>query len=464
MKRALQLLILPFSLVLTLAGYAQVVPTTQWNDLADTDWYNDIDDEFVLSTAEEFAGLSVLVASGNDFMGKTITIDSNLDLGAHLWSPIGVDHTIPFSGTVDGGGHTISNLFINLPDEDFVGLFGQCFSCTLSNINLSGVYLRATDTAGSLAGNFSTNSTMSNCHATGVDVVAADYNIGGLVGGILTNSTMTRCSAQGTVVGGSQVGGLVGSPWDLTFITECFSTGTVSGLHLVGGLIGYSTFAFQPNRDNTLNNCYSRSNVSVVNGRAGGLCGASDGNLIVQNSYATGTATGPEFTGGLVGAVGSVILTNAYWDVEASAQDSAVGGWLGPVAPIETYGKTTAEMKTAQMVNDLNQEQQPTPWTIDPQVNDGYPILDYLLVSTPEVEAQQVNVSVYPTLFETFIQIESEDKIKGYTLHNIAGQVMTQASINALNAEIDTQPIAPGVCILVVETERGIRSQKVVKI
>lgn len=462
MRRTLLFLILPL-LFLTHTSQAQVVPTTMWNDVANTDWYNRLDTEFTLSTAEDFAGLSVLVAGGNDFSGKTVFIAEDLNLGEHLWSPIGVDHNIPFSGSVDGGGHTLSNLFLDMPAGDYVGLFGQCQTCTVSNINLSEVYLRALDTAGSLAGNFSTNSTMSDCHATGVDIVATSYNIGGLVGGLITNSSVTRCSAQGSVVGVNQVGGLVGSPWDLTFITESFATGTVSAQHLAGGLIGYSTFAFGPNRENTINNCYSRSTVSVVNGRAGGLCGGSDGGLVMNNSYSTGTATGPEYAGGFIGAVGSVTIANSYWDTELSEHENAVGGWTEPEVSLDVTGKTTAEMKTAEMVSDLNQSQNPAPWTIDPDKNDGYPILDHTLVSTPSIEMPSVTVSVYPTIFNEHIRVESDSKLMGYTLNDISGRVIQQDIITGKSTNIDASSVSPGTYVLLIDTDGGRATKKVVK-
>ena len=443
--------------------YGQDPPTTMWNDVATTDWYNESDTEFTVSTPEEFAGLSVLVAGGNTFEGKTLNLAADMDLGAHLWTPIGVDVDFPFSGTVDGQGHTLSNLFINMPDEDFVGLFGQCTNTTLSNINLENTWVRAKDTAGSLAGNFSVNSNMNDCHATGVDLVAADYNVGGLIGGLLTDSHITRCSSEGSVTGGSQVGGLVGSPWDLTSITECYATGTVSAQHLAGGLIGYSTFAFGPNRENVINNCYSRCDVSVVNGRVGGLVGGTDSQLIVLNSYSTGTATGPEFVGGFMGAVGNVTTVNDYWDTESSDHDNAVGDWLGEPVDVFISGKTTAEMKTQAMVDSLNQNQVSQPWIINPEVNDGYPILASMPTSVRSIEIADVEISVYPTIVDQQITMESVEQLTSYTLFDITGKAVQQGSLSGNTSTIDAQSVAPGAYILLVNTAKGAATQKLIK-
>jgi hypothetical protein len=39
------------------------------------------------------------------------------------WQPIGTD-LYPFTGTFDGQGYEISDLFIDRPDADYVGVFG----------------------------------------------------------------------------------------------------------------------------------------------------------------------------------------------------------------------------------------------------------------------------------------------------------------------------------------------------
>ena len=462
MKKSILFLALSI-LCFTAKIYAQDPPTTMWADVATTDWYNDNDTEFTVSTAEEFAGLSVLVAGGNDFSGKTLLINADIDLGANLWTPIGVDNTLPFSGSVDGGGYTISNLFINMPDEDYVGLFGQCTNTTLSNFNLVNVYLRAKDTAGSLAGNFSINSNMTDCHATGVDVVTTSYNIGGLVGGLISDSHMLRCSSEGSVIGVNQVGGLVGSPWDLTSITECYSTGTVSASYLAGGLIGFSTFAFAPNRNNTINNCYSRCDVSVSTGRVGGLVGGTDAALFIYNSYSTGTATGPELDGGFLGAVGNVTTTNTYWDTETSDHENAIGGWLGTENEFNISAEITSVMKTDAMVDSLNQNQDIQPWTIDPEINDGYPILASSITSVSSIKIANVEVSIYPTLVDQHITVESAERLVSYSLYDISGKVILQGSLSGNTATIGTQLVASGAYILLVNTDKGAAAQKLIK-
>lgn len=450
-------------LSILIATSAMAQPTTQWSDLANTSWYDAQENTFTLSTPEELAGLAQLVAGGNAFPGKTINLANDLDLGAHLWSPIGPDYLSPFSGTVNGNDHVISNLYVVLPDEDWVGLFGMVTNSTLEHIRINGAYVRGYSTVGSLVGNASTNSTVTDCHATGVDLVAGDYNVGGLAGSIMTNSTMARCSAEGSVTGSSQVGGLVGSPWDLTNISESWSAGTVSGEYLVGGLIGFCTFAFGPNRDNTLNNCYSRASASAVIGRAGGLYGGNQGGLIISNCYATGTATAAELTGGFIGVSGGMSVTNSYWDTQTSQHTEGIGGWEGPQTPQEISGKTTLEMKSAGMVDSLNSGQTDGPWTINASVNDGYPAFEDLTTGVSVAQTNHVDVTVQPTLFTTTVQLTAHADLLAYQLFDATGKLVAGAALYGTSRSVDLSRTAPGAYVLKVLTREGAASRRIVK-
>ncbi|MGM9533847.1 MAG: hypothetical protein ACI3VR_01280, partial [Intestinibacter sp.] len=75
----------------------------------DTTWYNETDSSFKIANNNQLAGLLKLVADGNDFIGKTITLSDNLDLNDKAWAGIGT-----FNGTFDGAGYIVKNLNGNL--------------------------------------------------------------------------------------------------------------------------------------------------------------------------------------------------------------------------------------------------------------------------------------------------------------------------------------------------------------
>lgn len=115
---------------------AQDMPETLWTDNADISWYDSSMNSFDISNSESFAGITVLVEEGNSFEGKTINLTSDIDLGAHLWLPVGTSVDLAFKGKVEGNDHTISNLFVNRPDNDFSALFGALITSEIKNLKV----------------------------------------------------------------------------------------------------------------------------------------------------------------------------------------------------------------------------------------------------------------------------------------------------------------------------------------
>lgn len=462
MRKQLHLLLFVFLASVT-SMQAQTYPTTEWADLADTSWFDAELDEFSITTPEALAGLAELVNDGNTFEDKTITIDEAIDLDGNLWTPIGIDIPIPFSGTVEGNDNTISNLWIDLPNQSVAGLFGQVTGGTLSNIIIDISHIVAADTAGSLVGNLSTESSVINSHATNANITCSGYNCGGLVGGLLTDSSVSNSSAIGEITGESQIGGLVGSAWDKTDITNSYSEGNITADYLAGGLVGYCTMAFAPYRTNAVNNSYSRANVTVILGRAGGLYGGADSDLLITNSYSTGTVYAPEFEGGFIGAFGggSIDIENTYFDTESSELTEAVGGFTGPTQTYDIEGKTTAEMKSQAVVDLLNTGSNDNPWTLDANENDGYPILDQTLSTTHPKEIK-LALDIYPTVVDSQINVSSELELEAFRIYNYSGQMVSEGNLKH-NKTINANGLSAGTYLLNISTTEGTVTKKFIK-
>lgn len=178
---------------------------------------------------------------------------------------IGYNHKTPFSGSFNGDNHTIRNLKVYRGDAgDFLGLFGYYSSGHLKNLIVDGAMIKGKDTSGVIVGNFTQNSKMENCHVKNGKVLAvvnpnyttSAFNVGVLCGSVTLSSVVDNCSAEGSIEGFQQVGGLVGSPWNKAVIKNSHFKSKVKGSHFVGGLVGYSTFAFSPNTQITVEDCY----------------------------------------------------------------------------------------------------------------------------------------------------------------------------------------------------------------
>ncbi len=438
---------------------AQTFPTTSWSDLADISWYDANQDEFTISTSEALAGLAQLVADGNTFADKTILIGADINLDENLWRPIGVDTNIPFSGTVDGGDFTISNLWVNMPDQEFAGLFGHTESATLLNIHIDVANIIGDDNTGALVANLFDNGSVTNCSAINVDVTG-QYTTGGLVGGFLTNSTITKSHAIGNVTGFAQVGGLAGTGWDNVIVAECYSEGTVTADALTGGLIGSFPFAFAG--ESVVDNCYSRANVVSLMDRAGGLIGNGDNALLIKNSYATGTVTAPDSAGAVIGLWGMINAENLYFDTETSGMTEGVGVIQGPPVTPDITAKTTAEMKSTELVDLLNAGSTAAPWSLDASKNDGYPVLNAVL-SVQDNNLDAASVKVYPTVFETTFTVSSTLNVQSYSIYNYSGALISKGNLSNTVSTVNAANLSAGVYILKINTAEGTITKKIIK-
>ncbi|MES2535016.1 MAG: filamentous hemagglutinin N-terminal domain-containing protein [Pseudomonadota bacterium] len=300
-----------------------------------------------------------------DLAGK-YALGSNIDATATAaWNsnagltPVGTAAT-KFTGSFDGLGHTVSNLSINLPATDHVGLFGYTAGSTIQNVGMAGGSVNGSwfvgmlvglntgtvnnsyatgnvsgiKNVGGLAG--STLGPMNNVWATGnvSNTMAGVGFVGGLVGNSATGGTITNAYATGDVsAAGPNAGGLVGFNSNST-ISKAYATGSVTGTTIVGGLVGYGFGA--------ISDAYATGTVTGTGNYVGGLLGYNDIGHTVTNAYATGSVSGLGNVGGLVGRnLGTV--SNSYWNTETSGQVTGIG--TGTTTG--STGYTSAQMMSA---------------------------------------------------------------------------------------------------------------------
>ena len=120
----------------------------EWDGTSDTTWYNDTDTEFKLNNPAQLAGLADLVDGGNDFVGKTIKLDVNMDLANIQFNPIGhSSNGKSFNGVFDGQGHTISNMYLQNDlgawqyEGEYYGLFAYTNGATIKNVTVADAYI-----------------------------------------------------------------------------------------------------------------------------------------------------------------------------------------------------------------------------------------------------------------------------------------------------------------------------------
>lgn len=259
MKKAL-------SLLLALCLCLSLLPGTAW--AAEPTWTGSgtQNNPYLISTKDDLVALADAVNNGTTYSGKFFKLTADIDLEgseSSQWTPIGSQNK-PFSGTFDGGGHTISGLYINTTNENArAALFGYISGATVQdlsvrgNVTATGHYSRAAGIV-ALTASGSTN-TISGCSFSGS--VSGITNVGGIIGKIDDGSTtVTGCSNSATVTGnnhstststvGSSVGGIVG--WNSKgTVKDCVNTGAISGFNKVGGIAGQNSGGSVENCVNT---------------------------------------------------------------------------------------------------------------------------------------------------------------------------------------------------------------------
>ena len=215
------------------------------------------------------------------------TLTADIDLTGKDWTPIGTNFYNSYTGTFDGGGHTIMGLTVTTNDQ-YVGLFGRLGKAgTVKNVVMDGIQITCNHRLG---------------YAGGV----AGFSWGG---------TIENCSVSGSVSGTICAGGVVGIQWEAS-ITGCSSSATVKGMVQVGGVAG------ETNSGATMAACYATGNVTIEidpinNILGGGLVGFNAGSSVLAcyatgNVTSTGSSTGKVHIGGFLGN-NYTTVTAGYW-------------------------------------------------------------------------------------------------------------------------------------------------------
>ncbi len=399
-------------------------------------------DPYQVSSLDNLLWMSSNTVTGM-FFEQTSDIDAsatqNWNIGDHdndLYTPdsaMGFQPIGDFYNSIaqyDGNGYTISDLYINRPNEDYVGLFsylhrskvvnlnlsdatvkglsktgalcGEIYVCTIRNFHTTGVVIgsskvggitgccrdsfiencssscyvsiqnRTSSYAGGIAGSVVSSikaySMINYCSNTGT--ITGRYAVGGIAGGT-EKALLLNCSNTGNIFGYTWTGGITGSS-KTSNIVGCYSDGIVSGISCVGGVLGYF-------EDSQASNNYATSSVSGGY-PAGGFTGFVK-DSVINNSYSTGLVSGDQNVGGFCGdnENNSGIISNCFWNINTSGQTASAGG----------TGKTTNEMKTVDTYTNLNTAGLDASWdfvgyngndsgsndywALDSGINNGYP-------------------------------------------------------------------------------------------
>ncbi len=234
---------------------------------------------YCINSYEDLVTLRDEVNAGDSKSGKTYVLTKDIDMGGKFdsegtmldgstnWTPIGTS-TNSFSGTFDGNGHIITNLYIN-SNQESTGFFGVVSNGTIRNLEIEDSYL------------------------------INNFNNTGMIAGQLRNSSlMENCYNAGTVIGQKTTGGMVAHMVNSN-INNSYNFGKVSSSNqlFAGGIVGYIE------ADVSISNTYNAGVLYNVGLYSAGIVGGSKGTI--ANTYNVGEINGT----GCAGILGQFYLS-----------------------------------------------------------------------------------------------------------------------------------------------------------
>lgn len=301
-----------------------------------------VGDLMLLQERVNFGDGLIKSEDGLDVQAATASylLTADLDLspvcgGSRNWTPIGYEKVAQdryFRGTFDGGGHTISRLYIDNADM-YQGLFGRISGATIRNLTVSG-NIRASSFAAMLCAETDIYTRIENCVSKGRIESVGSY-VGGIIG-IGASTNVVYCRNEAEVIGYGYTGGIIGSCNVMVYVEDCTNVGAVScGRTHAGGIVG-------ENSASKLFDCINYGPVECVT-RAGGVAGYILQGGKVFNCINYGEVKGQDFIGGVGGFVSS--LATAYFGPgtiancinfgDVSVSGGSHVGWLASYAGVE---------------------------------------------------------------------------------------------------------------------------------
>jgi hypothetical protein len=262
-----------------------------------------------------------------------------------------------FSGTLDGCGYSITNLFMSTATVD-VGLFGAVqdngSDVVIANLTIEDCNIKGEEGVGPLVGACTATTDdviIQNCHVTGTSYVIGISGARQLVryfGGLI-----------GEINAGSTGGNVIITDCNVNTIIDVENEHTETDPDTAGGFIGLINTG-QGANDVNITNCRATGNVSCkgVGGTHGSLAGGFIGNAeegaTITDCAATGTVSADKWAGGFVGTskngqnwIGpDYVRCSARGNVTVTRSGQGVGGFCcemsGTMTDCYSWGTVTA--------------------------------------------------------------------------------------------------------------------------
>ena len=255
----------------------------------------------------------------NFVYGEYFSLETDLDMADWIAENNPVEGWQPINAQVnfDGNGHTISNMWINRPNTNNVGLFGYITS---------------------------ENSSITNLHLINVEISGGN-GVGGIIGGAASGGpcTIKNCSVQGTITGNDNVGGIIGliiqsGDNAIADIAECYFKGLIIGNSAIGGIIGTASINTHLHYvyayiSNCKTDCIIKASAQI-----GGIAGCLEGDnyyyvsFFVNRCYSLCT-----IEGGSSGPIGGIVGCSRH----VSNRNSSIAKCYSHIVALDGKGRVS---------------------------------------------------------------------------------------------------------------------------
>ena len=338
------------------------------------------DSPWLLSSQKDLEELSFYVNQGYTFENKFLQFANDISLDL-TWKGLGRDDgnissdkgklLRVFSGTLDGGGHTLT-----YAKGSEYPLFNYARETTVQNLNILAPYIANYGLVANYVVDYGEdgdyNIGSSGSYAPGCPDTIEIRNVTILSGSIIQRSgfigggasggntvTILNCTVQsGVKIGCNEDGSSAELPIIGSFagsisgtVTNCTSSADVYGSNNVSGIVSCKS---QSMGYFSVRNCVFLGNVYATGTMAGGIVAAgymadsapNSPCVSIENCYVAGSISGKNYVGGILGGEAGVVqawsngkgnIKNNFFYGKLSSSGSYVGGIAGYVRSLDKY-------------------------------------------------------------------------------------------------------------------------------
>ena len=298
-------------------------------------------DPYLINNTDDWDTVATASLNGIYFTNKYIKVNADLDFTGKKFTPIASASDYPFSGILDGAGHTITMNW-NAPAAPYQGLLSYVEQKgVIKNLTVAGEITFNEDYCGTFAGNMLGGSKVENCVNKATLHIPGRYKgIGGIGGYSDAGFTIEGCTNEGTIsyeptTGNyGYLGGIMGYAVNGSLI-NCtnngkFAVADTASTWYIGGIVGYMLCGSVQGCVNAaditchigangiightenhaglrISGCINKGNITVTDARkdsqepTGGIVGTLTDYTTIEDCVNMGTINGNNNTGGIFG-------------------------------------------------------------------------------------------------------------------------------------------------------------------